>query len=35
MKGFVDDIEVLTRRNSDFRHVLYSGNRLQLVLMAE
>jgi len=34
MKGFVDDIEGLTRRNLDFRRVLYSGKRLQLVLMA-
>jgi mannose-6-phosphate isomerase-like protein (cupin superfamily) len=34
MKGFVDDIEGLTERNADFRRVLYSGKRLQLVLMA-
>ena len=34
MKGFVDDIEGLTERNADFRRVVYSGRRLQLVLMA-
>jgi mannose-6-phosphate isomerase-like protein (cupin superfamily) len=34
MKGFVDDIEDLTERNDDFRHILYSGKYLQLVLMA-
>jgi mannose-6-phosphate isomerase-like protein (cupin superfamily) len=34
MKGFVDDIEDRTERNSDFRHVLYTGKHLQLVLMA-
>ena len=34
MKGFVDDIEDLTERNDDFRHVLYTGKYLQLVLMA-
>jgi mannose-6-phosphate isomerase-like protein (cupin superfamily) len=33
MKGFVDDIEALTERNSKFRHVLYTGHHLQLVLM--
>jgi mannose-6-phosphate isomerase-like protein (cupin superfamily) len=33
MKGFVDDIEELTTRNSDFRRVLYTGKHLQLVLM--
>ncbi len=34
MKGFVDDIERLTEQNDDFRRVLYTGNHLQLVLMA-
>ena len=34
MKGFVDDIETLTKENTDFRRVLYTGRNLQLVLMA-
>ena len=34
MKGFVDDIEELTEENDDFRRVLYTGKKLQLVLMA-
>ena len=34
MKGFVADIEELTEENTDFRRVLYTGNHLQLVLMA-
>jgi len=34
MKGFVADIEELTEDNKDFRHVLYTGKHLQLVLMA-
>ena len=34
MKGFVDDIEELTERNSDFRRVIYTGHQMQLVLMA-
>jgi mannose-6-phosphate isomerase-like protein (cupin superfamily) len=34
MKGFVDDIEDKTKENSDFRHVLYTGKNIQLVLMA-
>lgn len=34
MKGFVDDIEELTERNTDFRRVLYTGRHLQLVLMS-
>ena len=33
MKGFHDDIEKLTTGNSDFRHVLYTGKDMQLVLM--
>lgn len=34
MKGFVDDIEKLTEENDDFRRVLYTGQNIQLVLMA-
>jgi mannose-6-phosphate isomerase-like protein (cupin superfamily) len=34
MKGFVDDIEDRTGKNSDFRRVLYTGKQMQLVLMA-
>ena len=34
MKGFVRNIERLTEGNTDFRHVLYTGKHLQLVLMA-
>jgi mannose-6-phosphate isomerase-like protein (cupin superfamily) len=34
MRGFVEDIEDITRHNSDFRRVLYTGKNLQLVLMA-
>jgi mannose-6-phosphate isomerase-like protein (cupin superfamily) len=34
MKGFVDNIEKLTEDNELFRKVLYTGNNLQLVLMA-
>ena len=34
MKGFVDDIEELTEANDDFRRVVYTGKKLQLVLMA-
>jgi mannose-6-phosphate isomerase-like protein (cupin superfamily) len=34
MKGFIDDIEGRTEDNRDFRHVLYTGKHLQLVLMA-
>ncbi len=34
MKGFVDDIEDLAEKNDDFRHVLYTGKHLQLVLMS-
>ena len=34
MKGFVDDIEEMTEHNTDFRRVLYTGKRLQLVLMS-
>jgi mannose-6-phosphate isomerase-like protein (cupin superfamily) len=33
MKGYVDDIERATKRNGDFRRVLYTGAHLQLVLM--
>ncbi len=34
MQGFVDDIEKLTESNADFRRVLYTGKKMQLVLMA-
>jgi mannose-6-phosphate isomerase-like protein (cupin superfamily) len=34
MKGFVEDIEELTKANGDFRRVIYTGKHLQLVLMA-
>jgi mannose-6-phosphate isomerase-like protein (cupin superfamily) len=34
MKGFVDDIEKLTEGNSNFRRVLYTAKRVQLVVMA-
>lgn len=34
MHGFVDDIEAQTEANDNFRRVLYTGNHLQLVLMA-
>lgn len=34
MKGYFDDIERLTERNTDFRRVLYTAKHLQLVLMA-
>ncbi len=34
MKGFIDDIEDLAEDNDDFRHVLYTGKHLQLVLMS-
>ena len=33
MIGFVDDIDKLTKSNVHFRHVLYTGKHLQLVLM--
>jgi len=32
-KGFSTDLEKETRKNSDFRHVLYTGKFCQLVLM--
>ena len=34
MRGFVEDIEKLTEKNTDFRRVLYTAKHLQLVLMA-
>lgn len=34
MKGFIADIEDRTEDNRDFRHVLYTGPHLQLVLMS-
>ena len=33
MKGYNDNIERLSLDNGDFRHVLYTGKHLQLVLM--
>ena len=33
MKGFADNIEKLTEENDSFRHVLYTGQNIQLVLM--
>ena len=33
MKGYCDNIEKRTVENDDFRHVLYTGHNLQLVLM--
>ena len=34
MKGFVAEIDALTKDNKDFRHVLYTGKHLKLVLMS-
>lgn len=34
MIGFFGNIEELTEENTDFRRVLYSGSKLQLVLMS-
>ena len=34
MKGYIADIEELTEENKDFRRVLYTGKKMQLVLMA-
>jgi mannose-6-phosphate isomerase-like protein (cupin superfamily) len=34
MIGYCADIEELTKENTDFRRVLYSGTKLQLVLMS-
>jgi mannose-6-phosphate isomerase-like protein (cupin superfamily) len=34
MKGFVGNIEDLTEDNTDFRRVIYTGKKLQLVLMS-
>ena len=34
MKGFIGDIEAQTEANHDFRHVLFTGPQLQLVVMA-
>lgn len=33
MIGFVGNIEALTLSNSNFRHVIYTGQHMQLVLM--
>lgn len=34
MRGFVEDIEAMTEKNLDFRRVIYTGRKLQLVLMS-
>lgn len=34
MNGYIANIEELTEENDDFRHVLYTGSNLQLVLMS-
>lgn len=34
MKGFIGDIEAQTEMNQDFRRVLFTGPRMQLVVMA-
>lgn len=34
MKGFIGDIEEQTEANRDFRRVVFTGPRMQLVLMA-
>lgn len=34
MIGYIGNIEKLTEENSNFRHVLYTGTKLQLVLMS-
>ncbi|MEM3526481.1 MAG: cupin domain-containing protein [Candidatus Jordarchaeaceae archaeon] len=34
MKGYVTDIEKETKKNTDFRRVLYTGKHSQLVLMS-
>lgn len=34
MNGYVANIEKLAQSNDDFRHVLYTGHNLQLVLMS-
>jgi mannose-6-phosphate isomerase-like protein (cupin superfamily) len=34
LKGYVAEIEKETRKNTDFRHVLYTGKHSQLVLMS-
>jgi mannose-6-phosphate isomerase-like protein (cupin superfamily) len=34
MKGFIGDIEEQTEANRDFRRVLFTGPRMQLVVMA-
>lgn len=34
MKGYIDDIEERAEGNDYFRHVLYTGKHLQLVLMS-
>lgn len=33
-KGYTDHLETMTKENSDFRRVLYTGKQVQLVLMS-
>lgn len=33
MKAFIDDLETRTEQNEDFRHVVFTGTKMQLVLM--
>ena len=33
LRGFVTNLENITEKNTDFRHVLYTGKNSQLVLM--
>lgn len=33
MKAFIDDLEKRTEGNEDFRHVVFTGAKMQLVLM--
>jgi mannose-6-phosphate isomerase-like protein (cupin superfamily) len=34
MKGFIDNIEKITKENNNFRKVVYTGHYMQLVLMS-
>jgi mannose-6-phosphate isomerase-like protein (cupin superfamily) len=34
MRGFIQDIEIVTNKNDEFRRVLYTAKNCQLVLMA-
>ena len=33
MKAFIDDLDERTEQNDDFRHVVFTGAKMQLVLM--